>query len=167
MDELRGGSRDGAVNRSLDSIREIEPADVQSPVPIAGHRRGHSESQNLLPSPSSPTTRHARARGLSESQNLLPLSPTKLFEYSTTRTFRYNPVEPLRQEGTISPLWAGEPQTLTRTKRKWWRDLVVDVVSLSAGLPFFALAGAVIYFDKKPVHEHQENILKQCISGVS
>jgi hypothetical protein len=44
---------------------------------------------------------------------------------------------------------------------------LVDILAIAAGLPFFALAGAIIRLDGKPVKEHQENILNQCIKGVS
>jgi hypothetical protein len=43
----------------------------------------------------------------------------------------------------------------------------VDLLAIAAGLPFFALAGAIIRLDGKPVKGHQENILNQCIKGVS
>jgi hypothetical protein len=48
-----------------------------------------------------------------------------------------------------------------------WRDALVDILAISAGLPFFALAGAIIRLDGKPVNGYQENILNQCIKGVS
>jgi hypothetical protein len=44
---------------------------------------------------------------------------------------------------------------------------LVNVLAIAAGLPFFALAGAIIRLNGKPVKEYQENILNQCIKGVS
>lgn len=44
---------------------------------------------------------------------------------------------------------------------------MVDFIAIAVGLPFFALAGAMIRLDGRLVKGHQENILNQCIKGVS
>jgi hypothetical protein len=56
---------------------------------------------------------------------------------------------------------------LNRTRKQKWRDFLVDILAIAAGLPFFALAGAMIRLDGKSVKGNQENILNQCIKGVS
>jgi hypothetical protein len=57
--------------------------------------------------------------------------------------------------------------SVNKTRRQKWRDAVVDVLAIAAGLPFFALAAAIIRLDGKPVAGCQDNILNQCIKGVS
>jgi hypothetical protein len=56
---------------------------------------------------------------------------------------------------------------VNKTRKQKWRDAVVDVLAIAAGLPFFALAGAIIRLNEKPVKVYQDNILNQCIKGVS
>jgi hypothetical protein len=185
--ELRGGSRDGAVSRTFDNDRppildeipimddipiiEIQSAtaSVSSPVstrtipaPLSPRRPSPPGAE----SPSPPSTPGHR-RGKSESQNLLPPTSKNLFQYSTTRKFRYDQPEEDGQEGRESPNWEGVAGSLNRTRRQKWRDFLVDVLAMAVGLPFFALAGAIIRLDGKPVKRHQENVLNQCIKGVS
>jgi hypothetical protein len=162
------GSRDGAVNRSLEDVLEIEPAPIQSPGPVEGgthsHKRGLSESANLLPpSPSNPNSR----AGPSEDQTLLLTGSKNLFEYSSTKFFRYDLPEQSLRGGAISPSFPGSPLTLGRTRKELLKDFVTDILAFGASLPFFALAGALIYFNGKNVEEHQHNILDQCIRAVS
>ena len=186
--ELRGGSRDGAVNRifdhdsppildeipMMDEIPIIEihsaTASVASPVstrtipPRLPLSPRSPSPPNTSPSP--PSTPGHR-RGKSESQKLLPPTSRNLFQYSTTREFRYDQPEDEAGEGRESPNWKGVAGSLNRTRQQNWRDLFVDVLAIAAGLPFFALAGAIIRLDGKPVKGNQENILNQCIKGVS
>ncbi|KAH7342643.1 hypothetical protein BKA65DRAFT_552257 [Rhexocercosporidium sp. MPI-PUGE-AT-0058] len=173
MDDARGGQRDGAVNRTMDMVREsdqdelfmdvieIEPAGIQSPIQASSP---HSNSH---------------ARGLSESQNLLPNSPKNLFQYSTTtKDFRFD--RPIREPkfvgsgdirggfgGRESPVWSGVPQTLRKSRREWWRGVVVDILAITCPLPFFALAGALIWVDGERAEEGKQNVLEQCIKGAA
>ena len=89
----------------------------------------------------SPRRETEHSRNLSESKQLLP-SPQNLFEYSTTTHLRFPDVS--WQSDSRFPDWSFDPQTLRRSKRQWWRDLFLDILMMAAGLPFFALAGAVI-----------------------
>ncbi|KAH8746743.1 hypothetical protein BGZ57DRAFT_935843 [Hyaloscypha finlandica] len=157
----------------MDDIPIIEiqsaTASVSSPVstrtipaPISPRRPSPPGAE----SPSPPSTPGHR-RGKSESQNLLPPTSKNLFQYSTTREFRYDQPEEDGQEGRESPNWQGVAGSLNRTRRQKWRDFLVDVLTIAAGLPFFALAGAIIRLDGKPVKRQQENVLNQCIKGVS
>ncbi|KAG4438755.1 hypothetical protein IFR05_005783 [Cadophora sp. M221] len=173
MDNIPGGQRDGAINRTMDTVREsdhdelfmdvieIEPAGIQSPVQATSpHSNSHS-------------------RGLSESQNLLPNSPKNFFQYSTTtKEFRFDrPIgEPKSVgiggirggfEGRESPVWSGVPQTLRRSRREWWRGVVVDIVTIAIPLPFGALAGALIWVDGETVDDNKKNVLEQCIKGAA
>jgi hypothetical protein len=165
---LTPGSREGAVNPSLDDVIEIEPAPIQSPGSVEGgthsHKRGLSETANLIPS--SPTNPNSRA-GLSENATLLPTTSKNLFEYSSTKLFRYDLPEQSIRGGAISPPFLETPLTLGRTRKELIKGLVADVLTLCVSLPFFALAGALIYFNGKSVEEYQHNILDQCIRGVS
>ena len=164
---LTPGSREGAVNRSLDDAIEIEPAPIQSPGSVEGgthsHKRGLSETANLIPS--SPTNPNSRA-GQSENATLLPTTSQNLFEYSSTKLFRYDLPGSIRG-GAISPPLPETPLTLGRTRKELIKGLVADVLTFCISLPFFALAGALIYFNGKSVEEYQHNILDQCIRGVS
>ena len=150
------------------------------------HRRWtiQEEENETGPSPPSPvqaTSAHSNShsRGLSESQNLLPNSPKNFFQYSTTtKEFRFDrPIGEPNFGGTggirggfggrDSPVWSGVPQTLRRSRREWWRGVVVDVLAVSASMPFFALAGALIWVDGERVEDGKNNVLEQCIKGVS
>lgn len=150
MDTVQENDRDELF---MDVI-EIEPAAPQSP-------------------PSSQANSHSR--GPSESQNLLPNSPKNFFQYSTTtKAFRFDrPVgEPgiggIRGEsgGRDSPVWSGVPQTLRKSRREWWRCVVVDFLAIASSMTFFALAGALIWVDGEKVENSKQNVLKQCIKGV-
>ncbi|KAL2075493.1 hypothetical protein VTL71DRAFT_436 [Oculimacula yallundae] len=170
MNEERGGERDGAVNSTLDTVPdnsrdelfmdviEIEPAvsPVQEDIP---HTKAHS-------------------RGLSESQNLLPNNPKNFFQYSTTaKEIRFDrpigdsgfaEVGGIRGfEGTGNPVWSGVPRTLRRTRRQWWRDVVVDISAVAASLLFFSLAGALIWADGEEIRDDRKNVLEQCIKGAA
>jgi hypothetical protein len=185
--ELRSGSRDGSVNRTfhndyppiLDEIPimddipiiEIQSATMSVASPVSSRTiplppTPRSPSPPGAGSPSPPSTPGHR-RGKSEHQNLLPPTPKNLFHYSTTREFRYDQPEEDAGEGRESPDWKGVARGLNRTRKQKWRDLLVDIIAIAMVLPFFALAGAMIRLDGKPVREHQENILNQCIKGVS
>lgn len=114
--------------------------------------------------------RTSHSRALSESQNLLPNSPRNLFEYRSAQAIRWAGPEVLREHGELrrdENDWDGAPQTLRKRRREIWRDAVVDFVMLGIALPFFALAGAVIYFDQKDIQRVQQNVLDQCTKGVS
>jgi hypothetical protein len=166
--DSRGVSRDGAVNRLMETDQdqieiEIEgppsPGDLRSPYHT--HSRGPSESTNLLQS---------RARGLSESQNLLSGVSKNLFEYSSTREltgYAYDRPEPTGPSRADDPVWAGVPQTLRRYRKEKWLLLLVDILAFSSGFPFFALAGYLIWLNGKQVKDHQLYILEQCTKGVS
>ncbi|KAE9370142.1 hypothetical protein N431DRAFT_492303 [Stipitochalara longipes BDJ] len=154
-------------------IIEIESAtaSVASPVsqrtvPVPLPLSPRSPSPPGAGSPSPPSTPGHR-RGKSESQNLLPPSSKNLFQYSTTREFRYDQPEEETQEGRESPNWKGVAGSLNRTTQQKWRNFLVDILAIAAGLPFFALAGAIIRLDGKPIKGHQENILNQCIKGAA
>lgn len=139
------------------------------------------EIEPAPPSPVQATSAHSNShsRGLSESQNLLPNSPKNFFQYSTTtKEFRFDrPIGEPNFGGTggirggfggrDSPVWSGVPQTLRRSRREWWRGVVVDVLAVSASMPFFALAGALIWVDGERVEDGKNNVLEQCIKGVS
>ncbi|KAH9216051.1 hypothetical protein DL95DRAFT_445589 [Leptodontidium sp. 2 PMI_412] len=173
MDDTLGGQRDGAINRTMDTVREtdhdelfmdvieIEPAGIQSPVQdTSPHSNSHS-------------------RGLSESQNLLPNSPRNFFQYSTTtKEFRFD--RPIGEPesagiggirggfgGRESPVWSGVPQTLRRGRKERWRSVVVDILTIAVPLPFGALAGALIYVDGERIGDDKKNILEQCIKGAA
>jgi hypothetical protein len=164
--EARGGSRDSAVNRTMEdmsTVDDIPIIQVRSPTPSIVSA---ITSRTPPPEPGSPPPNGHR-RGNSESQNLLPPSPKNLFEYSTTREFRYSQPENSVHDGRVSPSWGGVARTVNKTRQQKWRDAFVDILAVSAGLPFFALAGAIIRLDEKPVKGYQENILNQCIKGVS
>lgn len=160
--EVRGGSRDGATNRSMDDIPTIEiqsaTASIVSPIT--------SSSPPPREPPDSPPP-HGHRRGISESQNLLPPGPKNLFEYRTTREFRYDRPEESPPDGRVSPSWGGVAGSLNRTRKQKGRDLTVDLLAFCACLPFYALAGAIIRLNGKPVKPYQENVLNQCIKGVS
>lgn len=131
---------------SRDGVSGIRPVDPEmeiseSPRHETGHARNQSESRSLLPS----------------SQNL--------FEYSATTHLRFPAVS--RQSDPRFPDWSFDPQTLQRSKRRWWRDLFLDILMVVAGLPFFALAGAVIRVNCSVTGKHELNVLEQCIRGVS
>jgi hypothetical protein len=114
--------------------------------------------------------RTSHSRGLSESQNLLPNSSRNLFEYKSAQAIRWAGPEVLREHGELrrdENGWDGVPQTLQKRRREIWRDAVVGLVMLGVALPFFALAGAVIYFDQKDIQRVQQNVLDQCAKGVS
>ena len=187
--ELRGGSRNGAVNRIFDYDNESPPildeipmmddiptieiqsatASTASPVssravPLPLTPRSPSPPGAGSPSPP-PTPRHRR--GKSESQNLLPPTSQNLFQYSTAREFRFDQPEEDAQEGRESPNWKGVAGSMNRTRKQKWKGFLADVLALAAGLPFFALAGAMVRLDGKSVKPNQENILNQCIKGVS
>jgi hypothetical protein len=160
--ELRGGSRNGAVHRAFDN----DSLQTMDEIPIMDDIPPRSPSFPGLGSPSPPST-PGHQRGKSEHQNLLPPTSRNLFHYSTTREFRYDQPEDEAGEGRDSPIWKGVARSLNRTRKQKWRDLVVDFIAIAVGLPFFALAGAMIRLDGRPVKGHQENILNQCIKGVS
>ncbi len=154
--ELRGGSRNGAVHRPFDND---SPATMDE-IPIM---------DDIPPGPGSPSppSTPGHQRGKSEHQNLLPTTSRNLFHYSTSREFRYDQPEDEAGEGRDSPIWKGVARSLIRTRKQKWRDLVIDFIAIAVGLPFFALVGAMIRLDGMPVRGHQENILTQCIKGVS
>jgi hypothetical protein len=169
--EVRGGSRDGAVNRTLNGPPILDEIPIMDDIPIIAIQSATASMVSPVTSrspPSEPTSPppNGHRRGKSESQNLLPPSPKTLFEYST-RDFRYNQPDESEQDGRISPNWGGVAGSLIKTTNQMWRDALVDILAISAGLPFFALAGAIIRLDGKPVNGYQENILNQCIKGVS
>jgi hypothetical protein len=188
--ELRGDSRDGAVNRLLydnDSPPILDQIPIMDDIPIIEIQSATASiaspvSTRTIPprlplsprspsppdagSPSPPSTPGHR-RGKSESQKLLPPTSKNLFQYSTTREFRYDQPEEEAGEGRESPNWKGVAGSLNRTRKQKWTGLLVDALAIAAGLPFFALAGAIIRLDGKPVKGNQENILNQCIKGVS
>src|SRR6266487_4640456 len=113
---------------------------------------------------------NSHSRGLSESQNLLPNSPKKLFQYKSTKAIRWAGTEVLREHGELQREengWDGVPQTLRKRRKEVWRDAMIDLVILGIALPFFALAGAVIYFNERNIRRHEQNVLDQCIKGVS
>src|SRR5271168_3919261 len=129
---------------SRDEVTGIRPLDPEmeiseSPRRDTGHSRNQSESRHLLP------------------------SPKNLFEYSATSHFRF-PVES-RQSDPRFPDWSFDPQTLQRSRRQWWRDLFLDILMMVIGLPFFALAGAVIRVNGRVTGKHELNVLEQCIRG--
>jgi hypothetical protein len=138
--------------RSRDEVAGTRPLDPEigisaSPRRSEGHSRHQSESRHLLP------------------------SPKNLFEYSATSHFRFpdNDVPALvsRQSDSGFPDWSFDPQSLRRSRRQWWRDLFLDILMMAIGLPFIALAGAVIRVNGRVTGEHELNILEQCIRGVS
>lgn len=120
----------------------------------------------------SPRRSTGHSRGQSESRHLLP-DPQNLFEYSATSHFRFPdrgidaPAPISRQSDPRFPDWSIEPESLRRSRRQWWRDLFLDVLMLAIGLPFFALAGAVIRVNARVTGKHELNVLEQCIRGVS
>jgi hypothetical protein len=136
-------SRDEVAGiRPLEPEREIS----ESPRRDTGHSRNQSESRQLLPS----------------EQNL--------FEYSATSHFRFPDVDPAtisRQSDPRFPNWSFDPQTLRILRRQWWRNLFLDILMMTIGLPFFALAGAVIRVNGRVTGKHEQNVLEQCIRGVS
>ncbi|KUJ21601.1 uncharacterized protein LY89DRAFT_778016 [Mollisia scopiformis] len=156
--DMRGGSRDGAVNRTLEGSERdnivIESADVVSPT---------------LPGS------HSHSRGLSESQNLLPNSPKNLFEYSSTTRYIFDPPENTKYDprsapkinGRETPTWSGVPQSLRRTTRRRWQDAAIDVLAILASMPFFALASALIWVDGEEVGKGKDNSLEQLIKGAA
>jgi len=126
------------------------------------------------PHDSDPVSPPGHRRGLSESQGLLPNNPNNVFEYSSTRGLRgWKTPEALggretalserpRRSGRISPLWSGVPQNLSRSDRERFGDLVVDGLAIASSLPFFALAGAMLWFDGKNFTAHRHDVLDQC-----
>ncbi|PVH89539.1 hypothetical protein DL98DRAFT_647287 [Cadophora sp. DSE1049] len=172
MDNTRGGERDGAVNRTMDTVQENDRDELFMDV---------IEIEPAPPSPVQATSAHSNShsRGLSESQNLLPNSPKNFFQYSTTtKEFRFDrPIGEPKFAGTggirggfggrDSPVWSGVPQTLRRSSREWWKGVVVDVLAVAASLPFFALAGALIWVDGEEVENGKKNVLEQCIKGAA
>ncbi|KAH7419391.1 hypothetical protein BKA64DRAFT_15773 [Cadophora sp. MPI-SDFR-AT-0126] len=172
MDDTRGGERDGAVNRTMDTVQENDRDELLMDV---------IEIEPAPPSPIQATSArsNAHSRGLSESQNLLPNSPKNFFQYSTaTKEFRFdrpNGVPKFGETGGInagfggrdSPVWSGVPQTLRKSSREWWRSVVVDVLAVAASMPFFALAGALIWVDGEEVEDGKKNVLEQCIKGAA
>ncbi|KAE8446296.1 hypothetical protein EG329_012382 [Mollisiaceae sp. DMI_Dod_QoI] len=156
--EMRGGTRDGAVNRSLE-----------------GPERDRIEiERSVVVSPTEPAS-HSHARGQSESQNLLPNSPKNLFEYSSTTRFafdrpdntQYDPASTPKINGRETPMWSGVPQSLRRSKQRRWQDAAVDVLAIAASIPFFALASALIWVHGEEVGEDKENSLNQLIKGAA
>lgn len=126
-----------------------------------------------------PVSPPGHRRGVSESQGLLPNNPNNVFEYSSTRGLRgWKTPEALggretalserqRRSGRISPLWSGVPQNLSRSDKERFGDLVVDGLAISSSLPFFALAGAMLWFDGKNFTAHRYDVLNQCDEIVS
>jgi len=164
--EVRGGSRDGAVHRTLDDQDAPDVIQIEN-VSVSPLTSSHTNHKKNVSDVSPLTSRDGpHKRSLSEAHHLLPKSPTNLFEYSTTRELRYDRPEEPRQNSQISPKWEGIPRTLRKSRKQLWKDFTIDVLAISAGLPFFALGGALIRFNGKMVRPHQENILNQCIKGV-
>jgi hypothetical protein len=93
-------------------------------------------------------------------------SPKNLFEYSAKTNVRFQ--GQWSQGGDPRfPHWSWEPQTLRRSRRKWWRDLLVDTLMFAVGLPFFALAAVVVRVNGRVAGTNELNVLEQCIRGVS
>jgi hypothetical protein len=128
---------------------------------------------------SNPVSPIGHRRGISESQGLLPNNPGNVFEYSSTRGLRgWKTPEALggreaelstrtRRSGRISPLWSGVPQNLSRSDSEKFGDLVVDCLAISSSLPFFALAGAMLWFDGQKFTVIRHDVLDQCAKIVS
>ncbi|KAF8855680.1 hypothetical protein BDZ45DRAFT_746277 [Acephala macrosclerotiorum] len=158
--EVRGGTRDGAVNRLLEGPEgdeiAIESADSVSPLGPSSHSHSHS-------------------RGLSESQNLLPNSPKNLFEYSSTTRYTFDrpdntqddPTSTPKINGRETPMWSGVPQSLRKSSSRRWLDAAADVLAIAASIPFFALASALIWADGEEASEDKENSLNQLIKGAA
>lgn len=182
MMDAPSGSRDGAINRTMDVTLdmdniEIGTADSQSPPATTSNSNTLSHSRSL----SEIQNTHSHSRGLSESQNLLPNSPRNYLQYSGTKHFGFDrSVESiegckfdtskgirggLREK--VAPVWSEAPQTLGRSRRAWWRNIVVEVLAVGAALPFFALAGVLIRVDGDRLEENIKNILDQFIKLVS
>jgi hypothetical protein len=156
--DMRGGSRDGAINRTLpasDADRIV--IEYAEPVP-----------------PTTPPS-HSHTRRPSESQNLLPNSPKNLFEYSSTKKYtfdrpgdtQYKPHSVPKINGRESPMWSGVPQSMRKSSRRRWQDLLIDLVAIMASIPFFALASALLWVHGKQVTEGKDNTLNQLVRGVS
>ena len=130
--------------RALSRDARVRPVDAEmeiaeSPRLGTGHSRHQSESNQLLP------------------------SPQNLFEYSATRHFQF---PESRQTDPRFPVWSFDPRSFQRIRKQWWRDFFLDVLMMASGLPFFALAGAIIHFNGMVVKEQVLNDLGQCIKGV-
>jgi hypothetical protein len=128
-----------AISRDEDRVEPAPPIDSSARTPH--HSRNQSESRHLLPGPKS------------------------LFEYSATRHFQF--ADPARQPTPRSPTFPGEPQTLKRRRKDWWRQIFVDLLMVATSFPFYAVAVAVIRLHGKVAGSNQHYDLGQFIRGVS
>lgn len=172
MEDIPGGPRDGATNRSMEIGRAISTDRDELFM-------DEISIEPTIPQSPPPNSTSLHSRGISESQNLLPNSPKNLFHYSTTKEIRFHgPLgEPryegqgirggLGESGRETPVWSGVPQTLRSRRKDWWRDVVVDLLGVAVAMPFFGLAATLIYFDGERVEGDKKNILEQCIKAVS
>ena len=169
--DSNGVSRDGppsitlthSVNISEDDDLRIEHITPQSPAaqevpPQASHRRGKSETQNLL----------------NDSQR-------NSFEEEITKAFRYVAAPVLEDEerrarrrkrrGEVmdeeDAVENGTPRIMKRTKGEDLKLFLINMFIFILSLPFFALAGMVIYFDGRAVTDSNQSIFKNCTYVVS
>lgn len=107
---------------------------------------------------------HSRQRGISDAEELLSQSERNSFADEVTKAFRYiaAPVTDgdehtsrIREhDGSV----AGWPQTLGSRRRLLWMDLF----TVSATLPFFALTGIAIWLDKEEESGWMQTAVANC-----
>ncbi|CZR66059.1 uncharacterized protein PAC_15960 [Phialocephala subalpina] len=64
-------------------------------------------------------------------------------------------------------MWSGVPQSLRKSRRRRWWDVALDVLTIAASIPFFALASALIWVDGERATEEKDNSLSQLIKGAA
>lgn len=73
-----------------------------------------------------------------------------------------------RTQRPKSTPWTSRPQTLReRLRLRWWRDILVDTVSILMPLPFFILSVIILVVNGKEADDWSQSALEQSIKGVS
>jgi hypothetical protein len=77
-------------------------------------------------------------------------------------------IEQRQAQRPKSTPWTSRPQALReRLRIRWWRDIIVDTVSILMPLPFLILSVIILVVNGKETDDWSLSALEQSIKGVS